>query len=259
VEALFNLGLVCSQLGEVENAKKYYQHCIAHGYRKADAYQNLGSLKLDQCKYEEARPLFLSALEVDERCAPAWTNLGVIEAAAGNDEKAIAFYEKSIEANFDDAVVHNNMGLVWQKLERHDKAEECFLNALTINDKEPSALINLGNVYRSRGDNNAALSYYRQSLDIEESLVGLSNAAGICKEINDYALAKELTLKMMRYDNLSKPELATIHDTFIQVCEWDHAEAVIEDFKTAAEDPGRVRYSCRQFHGVLRDQRTQSR
>jgi len=74
-------------------------------------------------------------------------------------------------------------------------------------------------------------------VDLKSSLVGLNNLLGLQKELCNYDEAYELTLKALEYKKLKKSDLAGIHDTFIQICEWEKAKTVINRFRKAEMDP----------------------
>ena len=67
--------------------------------------------------------------------------------------------------------------------------------------------------------------------------MALNNLCGYQKEQCNYDEVHDLTVKMLEFEDLKKHDLATIHDTFIQLCEWQRASDIIPRFKRAELEP----------------------
>jgi Tfp pilus assembly protein PilF len=237
--AWFSLGVIAGVRKQYDEARKCYQKALSIEPNLPAAWYNIGCLSLEREHDEEAAWHFQKAVSVDPGYTDAWLNLGFVAMNRSDYALAIEYYEKALALRPDSTLAYNNMGLSYQYQDRFDKALECYHKALSINPEDASAHLNLGNVFRAQGCNEKALEHYKKSLSIEESLVGLSNTSGLQKELCNYNEASELTSRMLAYGDLKKSELASIHDMFIQIGEWEKASETIKRFREAEINPQR--------------------
>jgi len=152
-------------------------------------------------------------------------------------EQAIDFFNKAkqIKPDYVEAIV--NIGLIKQIQELYDDALQYYETAISINPEYSGSYINLGNVYSHKGKSAKALEYYEKAASLDPSPVAYNNVCGIQKELCDYNGANETSLKLLEFPNLGKTDLSCIHDTLIQICEWEKASETIERFRVADFDP----------------------
>ena len=234
--AWFNLGFIEAARGKHDEAIKFYEKALSIKPDFTNAWYNIGWILLDQKKYDEAARYFEKAISLDAGHADALFNLGFISMENKDNKKAIEYYEAVIKKNPEYYLAYNNLGLIYQMEHQLDRAFDYYEKALSINPEFSDAYLNMGNVFRARGDSNKAVEYYKKSVDLKPSLVGLLNLFGHQKEMCLYEEASELTAKALEYKNLKKSDLASIHDTFIQTCEWEKASDIIDRFRDADMD-----------------------
>jgi tetratricopeptide (TPR) repeat protein len=63
----------------------------------------------------------------------------------------------------------NKLGVIFAMQNNHEKASESFKRALEIQPNYAPAIVNLGNQSQEQGDNQTALSYYREAIHKDES------------------------------------------------------------------------------------------
>jgi tetratricopeptide (TPR) repeat protein len=148
------LAFSCDNLGESEEAIRYYEKAIASGTRLEDLpYSDLGTMLNNVAlifrksgRQKAAEPYYLHALQI---------------------------YEKQLGPEHADvASVLNNLGVFYTNERRFTEAEKTHLRALSIREKvHPPAhpdiaqsKCNLAVVYHSRGDYSRAAELYRASL-----------------------------------------------------------------------------------------------
>jgi len=235
--AWFNLGFISTTLGKNENAISFYKKAIDSDPGYAYAYLNIGSIYLNDNKPEEAITFFEKAIEADPNNSDAWFNLGHIEMSQKSYIKAIDFFNKAkqIKPDYVEAIV--NIGLIKQIQELYDDALQYYETAISINPEYSGSYINLGNVYSHKGKSAKALEYYEKAASLDPSPVAYNNVCGVQKELCDYNGANETSLKLLEFPNLGKTDLSCIHDTLIQICEWEKASETIERFRVADFDP----------------------
>jgi tetratricopeptide (TPR) repeat protein len=148
------LAFSCDNLGQSDEAIRYYEKAIAAGTHLEDLpYSDLGTMLNNVAlifrksgRQKAAEPYYLHALQI---------------------------YEKQLGPEHADvASVLNNLGVFYTNERRFTEAEKTHLRALTIREKvHPSthpdiaqSKCNLAVVYHSRGDYSRAAELYRASL-----------------------------------------------------------------------------------------------
>jgi tetratricopeptide (TPR) repeat protein len=148
------LAFSCDNLGETDEAIRYYEKAIAAGTEMEDLpYSDLGTMLNNVAlifrksgRQKAAEPYYLHALQIYEN------HLG--------------------QEHADVASVLNNLGVFYTNERRFSEAEKAHLRALAIREKVHPAThpdiaqskCNLAVVYHSRGDYTRAAELYRASL-----------------------------------------------------------------------------------------------
>ena len=84
------------QHGYLDQAAESFQQVIATKPDNADAYYNLGTLKLRSNDFDEARQYLEQTLKLQPDYPEAWNNLGMIAAQQGRVDEAIQDFQKSL-------------------------------------------------------------------------------------------------------------------------------------------------------------------
>ena len=188
------LGFLCDNLGQSEEAIRFYEKAIASGIQLDDVpYSDLGTMLNNVAlilrksgRQKAAEPYYLQALQI---------------------------YEKQLGPDHADvASVLNNLAVFYTNERRYTEAEEIHLRALAIREKlHPGAhpnvaqsKCNLAVVYHSRGDYAKAAEFYRDSLKIwEESSekpsqdyeIVVSNYADLLRSLGQGRKAHQLEVR----------------------------------------------------------------
>jgi protein O-GlcNAc transferase len=235
--AWYNLGIIAVALGKQSEAIEYYEKVISIDPSYTNAYYNIAWILLNQKIYDEAIKYFQKVISLNPEYVDAFFNIGSAMQTQHNYKGAIEYYEKALSLDPEHYLVHNNLGIIYQIQYRFDKAIDHYEAAIKIQPEMADAYMNMGNVFRNRGDALKAVEYYKKSISLKPSLVGYSNLCGYQKELCNYKEVRDLTQEMLEYQELDKSDLAGIHDTYIQTCEWEKASAVIERFKKTKMNP----------------------
>ena len=83
--------------GDLINAERTYREAIKSGYRNHAIFTNLGIIRKNNGRLEEAIALYKEAIEINPAEPDAYTNLGNLYQKLGNFESAVAYSGKSLE------------------------------------------------------------------------------------------------------------------------------------------------------------------
>ncbi|WP_420316693.1 tetratricopeptide repeat protein [Ekhidna sp.] len=162
----------------------------------AEAYNNIGTVKIEQSEYDTAVALFQKAVEsyeiIDNKKgqAQAKNNIGHIERLRGNYEKATTALLEALAINEEigneKGIASNtiNLGIVFSDLKQVDKAIEYYRKAIPPSEKL-NQLRSLGNIYnnisiefRKRNQLDSALKYLKESIQYRKQANALRDLAG---------------------------------------------------------------------------------
>ena len=125
---------------------------------------------IENCKYDDA----LEQLEIIQETEPdnyeAYYELARVYFELGNYDSAISNYEALLE-HHQSAIMYYNLGLAYEANDEPDKAVSNYLKCTTLNEKFPFAHKKLGILFMARGDNDSAIEFFENylNLDIPES------------------------------------------------------------------------------------------
>lgn len=113
-DAINNLGLYYSEMGDVANAIKYLNKSIEINPKFDKAYYNLGNTYAKQGDYNKAIEFYKKAIAIDPKYEDAYNNTGNSYAAMKDYANAITYYKKVIEINPANLQVLNNIGVTYK-------------------------------------------------------------------------------------------------------------------------------------------------
>jgi tetratricopeptide (TPR) repeat protein len=195
--------LVGHRLGRTEDGERWARAAAAEIERRGDPPEaaamlasNLGVLRADQSRFDDAVEQFRRAIEIRERAfgeetpnlATALNNLGSVLYMQGDYEGAIEVHRRALEIRErvlgaehpDVGMSLENMGIAFVALGKHDEAVEHLTRAVAVTEKALGAdhpqlagpLNNLGSALEGVGKREASLASYRRALSITEENLG---------------------------------------------------------------------------------------
>ena len=180
-----------------------WTHTLQHHPTCWLACNNLGILRYQAGKVDEAVKLWETALTSDPRSARTLTNLGYTLQQKGHLQEALSHYEKAIECdasfggaryNYGTALLAN--GRVAEGLAQLEKAAE-------ISPRDPNVHLNLGNARLLSKDPAGAIQALEQAMQLApQEVAPLNNLAWLLSTLPDESLrdgkkAVELMTKVM--------------------------------------------------------------
>ena len=102
-----NLGMVLLSLGnrdgfkpgQIEEAERHLNDCLAINPKYAPAFSNLAYIMITSRRNEEAMSFFSRALDIDPRDARSLYGMGMVLEATGKRAEAIDYYARAVEQN----------------------------------------------------------------------------------------------------------------------------------------------------------------
>ncbi|CAF1058080.1 unnamed protein product [Adineta steineri] len=205
------LGMVLRKMGQFDKAEDIYQVLLDQtndDKNRVPIYHQLGLIKDDQGKYQEALVLYEKSLTINQKTLPpnhpdliaSYNNIGSVHYNMNNYSKALSSYEKVLEIqqrslppNHSDlassynniGVVHRNMGNYSKALSSNEKALEIWQQSLSPNHPDlASSYNNIGLVYKNMANYQKALSSYEKALEIQRQSL-LANHPDLASSYNN--------------------------------------------------------------------------
>ncbi|CAF1219629.1 unnamed protein product [Adineta steineri] len=240
-ERWYRLGMVLIKMGQIDEAENIYQVLLDqtnNDENKAPIYNQLGSIKDDQGKYEEALTFYEKSLVIRQKTLPpnhpdlakSYNNIGLVHYNMGNYPKALSSLEKALEiqqhsvpSNHPDlATTYNNIGEVHRNMGNHPKALVSHEKALKIRQQSlppnhpdlASSYNNIGNVHAGMGNYPKVLSFHEKALEIRQQSLPLNhpdlassynNIGNVHKDMKNYPKALSSHEKALEIRQQSLP------------------------------------------------------
>jgi len=138
------------KLHKYEWMKKLWEMMQANGAsnsEKAEIYQLLAFLEIDQKNVPGAIALFKQAAEAQPENAMLWNNLGAEYLTAKNYAEAAPVLEKSVQLQPGFAKAHLNLGDAYRGAKDYERAQAEYQKALQLFPNYADAVFNLGILY----------------------------------------------------------------------------------------------------------------
>ncbi|CAN1210381.1 glycosyltransferase [Tumidithrix helvetica PCC 7403] len=138
-ELYYHLGIAYTQRSQSESAKQAYQTALELNVPdlvKLPAYNNLGSIWLEETAYDLAIAAYAQAIAIAPDFAKGFCNLGIALKAAGRLGEALSAYERAIAIAPEYAEAHQNLGVVLLRLGQVPLAIANFKQAIFYHEQQ---------------------------------------------------------------------------------------------------------------------------
>jgi Flp pilus assembly protein TadD len=151
-----------------DEAAAKYQTIIDKYPESLYAWSNLGVVRSQQGKLQEAMKALQQAVKLSPNDAFSYRNLGIVYYQLGQNDAAIDALERSIALDPSNVYSHDYLGCACSQKGWEEVAEKEFRKAIEINDDFPDAHYNLAIVYAMQKPPALALARreYKRSLDL---------------------------------------------------------------------------------------------
>jgi len=134
---LYNVALVFTTLGQLDEAIGMYTAAIRMDPNYSEYYNERGSLYLKAGRLEEAERDFLRAIELSPPYQEVWTNLGQCYSEMNRSDDAIAAYSRALDLNPRQPLALAGRGHTYDELGRAELAMADYDRTLEINPSQP--------------------------------------------------------------------------------------------------------------------------
>ncbi len=123
------------------------------------------TIEFNSTYYEQAtRQRLVRQVISDERAkADFYNNLGVVKLNNKKLNEAVAYFKKSISIDKNVDFSWSNLGVAYKHMGEFKKAEKSYQKALSINPKNNSVIRNIFILYKKQGDKKQANKYARKA------------------------------------------------------------------------------------------------
>jgi tetratricopeptide (TPR) repeat protein len=188
IEALHNLGDVCSVLGHHDEALEHFSEMLHNAWlldnmsKGGAAHRRIGRIHRTLGDYDRARSHLQSAMRLFEDAgdtrgvAATLDDVGQMAWLRGEYQRALDFHRRALAIKREIgnprsiAVALNNIGSVHQNSGAFREAQDCFVEALEIRREVGDqigvveGLLNLGGVFRAQSDYSKAFELWTEAL-----------------------------------------------------------------------------------------------
>ncbi|WP_162249247.1 MULTISPECIES: tetratricopeptide repeat protein [unclassified Rhizobacter] len=191
-DALFMLGSMCEQTGDLAAAIDHYRRAILNAPRFDVAIAALARVLVRNGQREAARALLEEAVERAPRFADHHLLLGRIELEEGRHDPALARLGASVELAPGDAGAWTALGLALRGARRPHDAVAAFEKAVQLDPTQAHALRELGSSRYELGELRAAADALQASLVLDpRNAVACSNLSSILLQLGRLQAAEQ--------------------------------------------------------------------
>ncbi|XP_074925293.1 protein O-mannosyl-transferase TMTC1 isoform X2 [Chelonoidis abingdonii] len=167
-EAIYHYKTALKSQGKKEEAVFLLRDSIKYGPEFADAYSSLASLLAEQEQFKEAQEVYQAGIENCPESSDLHNNYGVFLVDTGAPERAVSHYQQAIWLSPNHYVAMVNLGRLYRSLGQNKQAEAWYKRALKVSRKA-EILSPLGALYYNTGRYKEAIQVYREATALQPS------------------------------------------------------------------------------------------
>ena len=181
LDAIYNLALSSSKIGDMGEAVAYYRTYLRKR-EDPEGYNNLG-IALDRLnRLDEALEAYSKAISLKPDNLNALINRGNLLAYMGKLDEALEDLKRAESINPNNYLISYSLGTLYFLKREYDRAIEYLEKAVSLNPYYSDGFYTLADIYYIRGDYRKALAYYRKTLDFNpREIKALEKALEVAK------------------------------------------------------------------------------
>jgi len=170
-KAYNNAGKILQELGQIDEAEKYYRKALEIEPKYSDAIENLGTTYFAKNQIDAAAEKYKEAIELNSKNSSAYYHLGEALLAKGQIGKAINYLQTSLYLFPNSAPVHDMLGKAYEMQSNEAAAITEYKKAMLIKPEYTQPYLRLSNIYQGRGDEEFAISDLRNAVSINPNFL----------------------------------------------------------------------------------------
>ncbi len=151
-ETTKDIGNAYLNIGNTENATKWYEKSLEINNHYAPAINNLANVKRKSGDHKEAVNLFKRALQADPQLIQAYSGAAASFLVLGDLEQAEYFATEAIKINALAPGINEILGIIFQNRRNSQQAVNSYQKELAINPQSNISLINLSLLLLQQGE-----------------------------------------------------------------------------------------------------------
>jgi len=176
---LVSLGLkTWSQAHDYKDLETLWTRTVEKNPASALAYSNLGWMRFNEGRLDEARRFFLEAIRLDPNLGVAHVNLGLIFFAEGNTKEAAIHFDKALSVDPGDSFVQYSYGAFMEKTGNQEVALSHYQEAVRLDPDFALAHLDLGKLLAKRGELTRAIKSLEEALRVKKNWPEAHSALG---------------------------------------------------------------------------------
>jgi tetratricopeptide (TPR) repeat protein len=199
-DALFLLGALLAQRGDVQRAIDLHRRAIAVKPDYLKAIRNLAALLAGAARFEESVTAFKSAMAIAPQDPALRNDLGTVYLVMNRLDDAIASFQAAIELNPDFAEAFRNLSVAFRGKKQTEDAIRAATNAVRIAPSVASAHIELGRSLLNARRFQDAMQNFRQALickpDDSDAYEGIAKCFSAMERFDDAIAALKRAVEL---------------------------------------------------------------
>lgn len=189
---LYNSAQVYVQLGNLDQALKYYYESIKMDPYYSEYYNECANLLQRQGQYEQALPLYDMAIKYSAPYPEVYSNKGMCHAHLDQTTQALTCFAFSLELDPGQQDVYTTRAEILDAMEETDLALEDYAAAIAFPADSATARVNRAVIHFSRGDLASALVDMNRAIELEPDNSGhYENRAEIFRAMEKHDLVEQ--------------------------------------------------------------------
>lgn len=180
--AAFQEGLAWAARGMLDRAAACFERAATQNPRLAEAWRNLGCVRVQQGRYAEAEPPLRKAIALRPEFPEAHNDLGCALRSMGRVEEALACFSRAVELAPGFAEAHFNRAQMLIRLGRCEEAVRALRTAVESRPGWAEALALAASTLAGMRRYREAADFARRALASKPGLAEAHNALGVALE-----------------------------------------------------------------------------
>jgi arylsulfatase A-like enzyme/Flp pilus assembly protein TadD len=195
-------GQIYRQLGQYDEALKWFTRAASQGYHQAEAFAGVGSIyviKKDLAKAEEA---YGKALQIDPHNTTALLGMGTVYGEQKREAEAMQFFQDALKfgQGLNAGMAYVGISNLHRKAGRMKEADEAIAKAIAAEPSNP-VIAKLAATLSERGGNvNQAIEQLRKAADSRPTVDGLLKLGKLLNQQKQHAEAAKYLNKALSLD-----------------------------------------------------------